>query len=326
MYLRFFPNLLRGLLLVKWLTYFSSNSILSDKSTRRLFYFLIINLGFAFVENVYGHWTNSLGLISDSWHMFFDCTGLFVGLIAAEVTKWKPNHQYTYGYVRGEALAGFSISLGLVFIALNLFREAIQRTIEPPDVEHERLLVVSICGLLVNLIGIFVFDHGHAHGHGHSHGGHSHSHSHSHNYDSEPGAKNQIMQGVYLHILADALGSVGVIVSGALIYQFNWMIADPICSLFISFVILNSVRALLVDSFGVLMQRTPPSLEPHIPQCLQRVCQIPDVFSVQDPHFWTICSNRFAGSIRLEVSPSADLRPIISHTQAIFAQVSLLIS
>ena len=74
--------------------------ILSDTNSRNLLGFLVLNLTFAFVELFYGVWTNSLGLISDSFHMFFDCTGLMAGLVATVITKWKANDKYSYGYVR----------------------------------------------------------------------------------------------------------------------------------------------------------------------------------------------------------------------------------
>ena len=117
------------------------------------------------------------------------------------------------GYVRAETLAGFINGLFLLFISFFIFSEAVERLVEPPEVKHERLLVVSVLGFLVNLVGIFVFQHGGA-GHGHSHdGGHGHSHDggHGHSHGGGGGGRSQIMQGVFLHILADTLGSVGVI-------------------------------------------------------------------------------------------------------------------
>lgn len=80
--------------------------ILSDKNSRNILFFLMLNFSFAFVELFYGIWTNSLGLISDSFHMFFDCTGLLAGLAASVITKWKANENFSYGYVRAEVLAG----------------------------------------------------------------------------------------------------------------------------------------------------------------------------------------------------------------------------
>lgn len=130
--------------------------IFSDRNSRNLFLFLILNFSFAFVELAYGIWTNSLGnhlllsltslrflpftilgLISDSFHMFFDCTGLLAGLAASVITKWKANDKYSYGYVRAEVIAGFVNGLFLLFIAFFIMSEAVERAIEPPEVRKK---------------------------------------------------------------------------------------------------------------------------------------------------------------------------------------------
>lgn len=302
--------------------------IFSDKNSRNLFLFLILNLSFAFVELTYGVWSNSLGLISDSFHMFFDCTGLLAGLAASVITKWKANDKYSYGYVRAEVIAGFVNGLFLLFIAFFIMSEAVERAIEPPEVKHERLFVVSVLGLLVNLVGIYAFQHGHSHGGGGggSHHGHSHnSHGHSHDYaDIElVGTNSQIMKGVFLHILADTLGSVGVIISAILMQMFGWLIADPICSMFIALLIALSVLALIKDSIVILMQRQPYALDNVLPQCYQKVVSLAGVYSVQEPHFWTLCSDVYVGALKLEVSKNVDPKYVVSHTQMIFAAAGI---
>jgi cation diffusion facilitator family transporter len=184
--------------------------------------------------------------------------------------------------------------------------EAVERLYEPPEVKHDRLFIISVLGFIVNLVGIFAFQHGGSH-HGHSHSsssnslnvsssghshdnefslliannhtyhGHSHGHSHGHTHDDinssrhEDAPKSKIMQGVFLHILADTLGSVGVIVAAILMNQFGWMIADPICSIFIAALVSLSVLPLIRDSGYILMQRTPKEIEQSLPSCLQRV-------------------------------------------------------
>lgn len=337
--------------------------IFSDRNSRNLFLFLILNLSFAFVELFYGAWTNSLGLISDAFHMFFDCTGLLAGLIASVISKWRPDEKFSYGYVRAEVLAGFVNGLFLLFIAFFILSEAVERLIEPPEVKHERLFVVSVLGLLVNLVGIYAFQHGHAHGHGHDHGhghghdhghghghdhghGHgSHNHSHSHNHvhlevhsheshsnlgnamnhphfsnhhENVPSSESHIMKGVFLHILADTLGSVGVIISSVLMHLFGWMRADPICSIFIALLIAVSVFSLIKDSALILMQRQPKALDRILPQCYQKVMQLAGVYSIQEPHFWTLYSDFFIGTLKLEISKAADPKYIVDHTQMIF--------
>ncbi|XP_064604759.1 zinc transporter 7-like [Liolophura sinensis] len=338
--------------------------IFADKTSRNLFLFLLLNLSFAFVELLYGVWTNSLGLISDSFHMFFDCTALLAGLAASVISRWRSTEHYSYGFVRAEIIAGFVNGLFLVFIAFFIFSEAVERAVEPPEVKHERLFVVSVMGFVVNLVGIFAFQHGHGHSHGgdghghshgsshghshglgltdnhhekkdnhgHSHGGHGHSHGdshgheghgHSHEGGGSTAAQTQIMQGVFLHILADTLGSVGVIISSGLIHYFGWMIADPICSMFIATLIGISVVPLLRDSVGILMQRTPKSLEHVLPGCYQRVSQLEGVYSLHEPHFWTLCSDVYIGTVKLEVASNADARYLLSQTHNIFTQAGV---
>ncbi|KAG0725124.1 Zinc transporter 7 [Chionoecetes opilio] len=308
--------------------------ILSDSDSRNLFLFLILNLTFGFVELFYGMWTNSLGLISDAFHMFFDCSGLLVGLAAKVITKWRANEHFTYGYVRAEILGGFINGLLLMFVSFFIFAESVERLMEPPEVKHERLFVVSVLGFIVNLIGIFAFQHGGAHGHSHGGGGHGHSHGdshhgHAHNGQAHHGhshggaAPSQIMQGVYLHILADTLGSVGVIVSSILMYLFGWMIADPICSLFIAVLILVSVLGLLRNSVEILMQRQPRELDEVLPNCFYKIRALPGVFSVQEPRFWTLCSGQYIGNVKLEVSGAADPRYLTQQARAIFSSVGV---
>ncbi|XP_028259495.1 zinc transporter 7 [Parambassis ranga] len=371
-------------LLVKLSGWF--RSILADKTSRNLFFFLCLNLSFAFVELTYGIWSNSLGLISDSFHMFFDCTALLAGLAASVISRWRSNDSFSYGYVRAEVLAGFVNGLFLIFTAFFIFSEGVERALEPPDVHHDRLLPVSVAGLLVNLVGIFVFqhgghghshgegghghshslfngslNHGHSHGghgghghshnehgghghshnehgghghshdghggHGHGHGGHGHSHEEPHCHDEQytpgKGSSKQILQGVLLHIIADTLGSVGVIISALLMQKYDLMIADPICSMLIALLIGVSVVPLLKESIGILMQRTPPSLDHALPECYQRVQQLQGVYNLQDPHFWTLCTDVYIGTLKLLVAPDADTRWILSQTHNIFTQAGV---
>jgi zinc transporter 5/7 len=96
-WLRYFNSILKVYNILTKLSSF--RIIISDSKSRNLFFYLLINFTFAFVELTYGIWTNSLGLITDSFHMFFDCTALIAGLIASVIAKWRATDKYTYGYV-----------------------------------------------------------------------------------------------------------------------------------------------------------------------------------------------------------------------------------
>uniref|UniRef100_A0A8C4WXL0 Zinc transporter n=1 Tax=Eptatretus burgeri TaxID=7764 RepID=A0A8C4WXL0_EPTBU len=316
--------------------------VLEECDSRNIFYFLCLNLGFTFVELLYGAWTNSLGLISDGFHMLFDCSALLLGLFASLIARWKPTRSFPYGYSRVEILSGFVNGLFLVVIAAVVFIEAIGRLLDPPEINTEMLTPVSVGGLVVNLIGVCAFSHAHTHGghvhsqshaHDHSHG-HSHSHtdhsggrcdhsavhSHGHGHKDHGHGLSTNMRGVFLHILADTLGSVGVIVSSMLIRQFGWFAADPICSIFIAVLIFLSVLPLLRDSSQLLLLRTPQEAEQTLSQGLNKVLGIVGVLSYREAHFWQHSAALMVGTLHVQVMPEAQEQRFVQQVLAIFKE------
>lgn len=309
--------------------------IVEQSESRQIFYFLCLNLLFTGIELLYGAWTNSLGLISDGFHMLFDCTALVIGLCAALMARWKASRTFSYGYGRVEILSGFVNGIFLVVISFFVFIAAIQRLFDPPTVNTERLLVISVGGLVVNLVGIFAFRHAHSHGsssHGHSHHGHgnqghghhghSHGHGHGHAHDDHHD-RSVNMQGVFLHVVADTMGSVGVIVSSVLIEQFGFFIADPLCSLFIAVLIFLSVLPLLQDSSQVLLLRTPGDLDKTLGSAFNKILSLDGVLSYRDPHFWRHASDSIVGVIHVQVAPSANEQRIIQQVSALFKEYGI---
>uniref|UniRef100_A0A8I6ANY9 Zinc transporter n=1 Tax=Rattus norvegicus TaxID=10116 RepID=A0A8I6ANY9_RAT len=290
----------------------SLKQILEESDSRQIFYFLCLNLLFTFVELFYGVLTNSLGLISDGFHMLFDCSALVMGLFAALVSRWKATRIFSYGYGRIEILSGFINGLFLIVIAFFVFLESVARLIDPPELDTNMLTPVSIGGLIVNLIGVCAFSHAHSHGHGpsqghchsdHGHSHHAHGHSdHGHSHGFTGGGMNANMRGVFLHVLADTLGSIGVIVSTVLIEQFGWFIADPLCSLFIAVLIFLSVIPLIKDACQVLLLRLPPDYEKELHIALEKVQKLEGLISYRDPHFWRHSASIVAGTIHIQVT------------------------
>uniref|UniRef100_A0A8C7DRY3 Zinc transporter n=1 Tax=Naja naja TaxID=35670 RepID=A0A8C7DRY3_NAJNA len=289
----------------------SLKQILEESDSRQIFYFLCLNLAFTFIELFYGVWTNSLGLISDGFHMLFDCSALVMGLFAALMTRWKATRIFSYGFGRSVA-----------------------RLVDPPDIDTNMLTPVSVGGLIVNLVGICAFSHAHSHGpsrggchehshshhghsHGHSHNDHGHTHNHGHGHGSLGGSMNTNMRGVFLHVLADTLGSVGVIISTILIQQFGWLIADPLCSLFIATLIFLSVIPLIKDACQVLLLRLPPEHEKDLHMALEKIQNIDGVISYRDPHFWCHSANVVAGTIHVQVMSEVMEQRIIQQVSAV---------
>ncbi|CAH8466560.1 unnamed protein product [Heterobilharzia americana] len=337
------------------------HGILNGQASRRIFAFLCLNLAFTFVELFYGVWTNSLGLISDGFHMLFDSAALVVGLYAAVVSHWKPTRIFSYGYNSAEILSGFVNALFLLVISASVFVNAVVRIHRPPDIKTDKLLAVSVLGLLVNIVGVIALGHAHSHGggshchshgggsHGHSHEGGSHSHSHSHHHESEHNhscnhshdanrshshhsdrerlidsidekvhySQNKCgshkshkvdtddanLRGVYLHVLADTLGSVSVIFSSFLVSTYGWNIADPICSMFIACVIGYSAMPLLNDTLGLLTLKVPDDFQSQL--IVKKILQVGEVISVSNPFIWNHTHKSICVCVTVRIHPSA---------------------
>jgi len=300
--------------------------IVGNYESRRIFSYLVLNLMFMFVEFLYGWWTNSLGLISDAFHMLFDCMALFIGLAASVISTWKPDNVYSYGYGRVEVLSGFINGIFLIFVAFVVLLESFERLIHPQDVSTDKLLLVSVLGLLVNLVGIVAFhdlhgDHGgHSHEHEHSHS-HSHSHEEKHSKHKEKKEKgkekkkqkkwlNPNNYGVYLHILADTLGSVGVITSSVIIHYTGWMKADPICSFCMSVLIFISVIPLITGSARTLLSCLPESIEPKLDHIISKIMKVDGMVAVKDHHFWTQNRDNIVGTIHLQIGEVSEQKTL----------------
>ncbi|CEQ41147.1 SPOSA6832_02850, partial [Sporobolomyces salmonicolor] len=372
-------------------------TILASPESRRIYYFLCLNLAYMFVQMAYGIWTNSLGLISDSIHMFFDCLALAMGLFASVMAIWPSNDVFTYGYSRVETLSGFANGLFLCLISIFIVFEAIQRLLDPPEMNTGQLLTVSAVGLGVNLVGMVATGHGHhghshggggghSHGHshapapgspvrskstpfltneeqeddhhGHSHNGHSHtahshspapspskspqshasskshshaSHDHSHSSSScdpfitshshdhaecdhdeddddhaspDHSGHSHNMKGVFLHVMADTLGSVGVIISTLLINRYGWTGFDPLASIFIAVLIFASVVPLVVDSGKLLVLDMGEEKEAEVRKALTALHRTEGVASFTKPRFWSKDPASVVGSICIQLAPS----------------------
>ncbi|KAJ2410233.1 putative zinc transporter msc2 [Coemansia sp. RSA 2526] len=310
--------------------------ILSDSESRSIFMFLLLNLSYMVVQIVYGYTTNSLGLISDAIHMLFDCMALAIGLIAAVMSRWPSDEAFTFGYGRIEILSGFANGVFLMLISVSIFFEAIERLLYPPEMNTQRLLLVSFGGLVVNLFGMFAFNGHHHHHHGggcshshhehtahehadhehadhknnhanHDHSDHIHSHEdHDHNEHNHIHShhRSQNMQGVFLHVLADTLGSVGVIISTLLIQTFGWTGFDPLASIAIAGLIFASVVPLVRDSVHMLLLRLPNQSQADVRTAVNQITeQVGGVVKLTKVQFWPVTETQIVGIVHVTVNP-----------------------
>ncbi|KAL8475577.1 hypothetical protein ACS0TY_028292 [Phlomoides rotata] len=156
--------------------------ILSERKSRKIALFLLINTAYMVVEFVAGFMSNSLGLISDACHMLFDCAALAIGLYASYISRLPANSQFNYGRGRFEVLSGYVNAVFLVLVGALITLESFERILDPQEISTSSLLTVSIGGLVVNMVGLIFFHEEHHHAHGGS-GACSHSPTHSHHHD-----------------------------------------------------------------------------------------------------------------------------------------------
>ena len=239
-----------------------------------LFSFIFIT-GFMIVEAIGGFLTNSLALLSDAGHMLSDSISLGLALLAFIIAEKAATAAKTYGYKRIEILASTVNGLTLILIALYIIYEAIGRFTNPPEIATMGMLIISLIGLIVNVVIAWMMMRG---------------------ADTKD---NLNMRGAYLHVLSDMLGSVAAIVAALLMMGFGWQWADPLASVIVAILVFRSGITLTKSSLNVLMENTPKNVD--IEAIIQMITEKEDVQSIADVHVWTITSGLNAFTCRIAV-------------------------
>ncbi|MEG6586596.1 cation diffusion facilitator family transporter [Dendrosporobacter sp. 1207_IL3150] len=216
------------------------------------------------VEFFGGLITNSLALLSDSGHMLSDVSSLALSLIAMWFASKPPSPQKTYGFYRFEILAALLNGLTLFAIAGIIIWEAYQRLFAPPNVSSGTMIAIAAIGLAANLFSAWML------------------------IRKSDVSGNVNVRSAYLHILGDALGSIGAIIAGLLMSAFAWYIADPIISVIVALLILKSAWGIIDESIHILMEGTPPTVKAD--EVKQALLAIQGVKNIHDIHIWTVTS------------------------------------
>lgn len=252
--------------------------------TQRLKWALIISSVYFFAEAIAGFLTNSLALLSDAGHMLSDIGALGLSLFAFRVAKRPATHHSTYGYHRVEILAALFNGLMLWLIVGVIFASAYNRLFNPPPVESAGMIVVAVLGLIVNIAAAAILHSGHHH--------------------------NLNMRGAFLHVLSDAIGSVGAIAAGAIMLASGWYLADPLISIFIGALILFSSWSLIKDSLSVLMQSVPKGI--RLDEVRETIEAVAGVQKVHDLHVWAVTSDIYTLSAHAVVESGGDFHEVLN--------------
>jgi cobalt-zinc-cadmium efflux system protein len=209
-----------------------------------------------------GLWTNSLALLSDAGHMVSDIAALGLSLFALRMSGRPVTARRTYGYHRFEILAALANGLALWLIVGVIFHAAYGRLSDPPQVHGPGMLAVASIGLLVNL-GVGAILYGLA-------------------------QTSLNIRGAFLHVMSDALGSLGAILAGIVMTVTGWVLADPLVSVFIGLLILYSSWELIRESVVILMQSVPEGIE--LEEVRAAMMEVAGVVKIHDLHVWAVTS------------------------------------
>ena len=229
--------------------------------------------------------TNSLALLSDAGHMLSDVSSLVFSLLAMWLAAKPPTADKHYGYSRVEILAALLNGVTLFVIAGLILYEAYHRFLAPEPVNSLQMMVIAVIGLLANLLSAWAL---------------------LHQGDVQ---SNINMRSAYLHVLGDALGSVGAIAAGLLMYFGNWYLADPLISVFVALLILKGAWGVVRQAVHILMEGTPPTINAR--QVQAQLEQIDGVLNVHDLRIWTITSGIHSLSCHLLVDERADSQAVL---------------
>lgn len=257
-------------------------------ASRRLALALALAAVYLVAEIVGGVWTGSLALLADAGHMASDVAALSLALFAAWVAARPANDRWTYGRARAEILAALAQGVALVAVALLVAFEAVERLGAPAPVMGGGVLAIASGGLLVNLAALAILGDGHEH--------------------------SLNVRGAWLHVLSDALGSVGAMTAGLLVWQFGWLWADPAASLAIAGLVLFSAWHLIREAVDVLMEAVPRGLE--LDAVRRTLASLAGVRSVHDLHVWTLGQGRIALSCHLVVARVEGSQALLTEAYA----------
>jgi len=240
-----------------------SHGHITKNITRAFIWGIGLNISFTLIEFILGYYYNSLSLIADASHNLSDVASLILSLIGFRLAQKAASKLYTYGYKKSTILASLINSVVLVFIVIGILREAIERLNTLPEVGGIGIIITAGIGIIINTVSAFLF------------------------FKNQ---KNDInIRGAFVHLLVDALVSVGVVISGIIILYTNIKVIDPIISIIIALIIALTTWNILKESLRLIIDAVPKDINYNKIESI--VNTIPEVINVHHMHIWAISSN-----------------------------------
>ncbi len=252
-----------------------------DKSIGRGFRFAIVLTAVTLIAEVAGgFWTNSLALLSDASHVFMDLLALVLSAAAIILANFPATDRRTYGWHRAEIFAALINGVTLFLISGGILLEVWERIQSPEAVRSKEMLIIATVGLVANLLA--------------AKGLHSHS-------------KDDLnVRSAFLHVLGDAIASVGVIIGGIIMLYTGWYVVDALVSAAIALIIVWGAVRVLREAGHILLEGVPRHV--NLEELVAKVRAVAGVNGMHHLHVWSICSHITALSAHIDIEPDSRLR------------------
>ena len=242
-------------------------------SKKTLWISLILTLFFAFLELIGGLLSNSLSLVSDSFHMFSDVVALLLSMIAVYFATKKPTKKFTYGYLRIEIVSAFLNGLALIIISIGIIYEAIHRLIKPAKIDFITMFSIAVVGLVVNIVLTYIL------------------------FSSLKKEENLNIKSALWHFIGDLLNSVGVITAAILVKFTGLVIFDTLISIIISIVIFIGGYKITKHAFYILMEAVPDEISTV--EVRRTILEIDGIEDIHEFHLWSISEGLYSLSFHV---------------------------
>lgn len=264
---------------------------LSGRYVGRMAVSLVVLLAFFLVEATVGVATGSLALVSDAGHMLTDVVGMGMALAAITVARRPATAKRTYGLYRVEVLVALANSILLFGVAGYILVEAVGRFLRPYEVAGTPMVLTAAAGLIANVVVFGLL---------------------------RKGADQSLpVRAAYLEVLTDALGSLGVLVAGAVTLTLGWYLADPIVAVAVGLFVVPRTWRLARQALRILVQQAPDGVD--VPGLRSDLAALPCVAEVHDLHVWTLTSGMEVASAHLTTEGAADHGDVLVAAQRLLA-------
>lgn len=255
--------------------------------TRAFVWGIGLNMAYVVVEALFGFIYNSMGLLSDAGHNLSDVAALALSLLAVRLSMKKADLRFTYGYKKSTVLISLVNAIILFGAVGVIVYESIEKLITPQPVDGIAVAWIAGIGVVVNFLTMLLF---------------------------RKGQKEDLnIKGAYLHMMADALVSVGVVVSGIIIHFTSWYVIDPIVGLLVACVILISAWGLLRESVRLAVDAVPEGIS--VDEIRSAILENPEVTDIHHIHIWPISTTENALTAHLKVTNLLDSDKILKEAK-----------